>query len=59
MYLLQGRAQDGQAVVPAHPDIALTVLEYAVELTGGGFIYRGLLRFLHIHKAKTVRSGGP
>ena len=58
-HLLQGRAQDGKAVVPANPDIALAVLEYAVEFIGGRFIYRGFLRFLRIYKAEAVRAGGP
>ena len=53
-HLLQGGAEDGEAVVAACPEVALAVLEEAVELCGGRFIDGRVFRFCCIDRPYSV-----
>jgi len=58
-HLLQGGAEDGKAVVAAHPEVALAVLEEAVELCGGRLIDGRVFRFCCIDRPQAVGTGHP
>ena len=58
-HLLQGGAEDGKAVVAARPEVALAVLEKAVELCGGRLIDGRVFRFCCIDRPYAVGAGRP
>lgn len=58
-HLLQGGAEDGKAVVAAHPEVTLAVLEKAVELCGGRLIDGRVFRLCCIDRPQAVGTGRP